>query len=123
MSADEISPMAKIHAERILRGEGVTDVEMRIVTAGLMLAVDQLTNVVKGFTEQLWSEERLRTIIGEEVGTWSDGTLRTVIGEEVRKHCAGKRKGCAAASGASEKIKASRVWGGIGTLLRSLVGL
>jgi hypothetical protein len=103
MSADEISPMAKFHAERILRGEGVSDTEMRIVTAGLMLSVDELTHVVKGLSSQLWTEEKLRQIIGEEV----------------TKHCAGKSKECASQSAKSEPQSAR--W--FGRMLRSLAGI
>lgn len=102
MSTDEISPMAKFHAERILRGEGVSDTEMRIVTAGLMLSVDELTHVVKGLSSQLWTEEKLRQIIGEEV----------------TKHCAGKAKECAASTQSEPQ---SARW--FGRMLRSVAGL
>lgn len=117
MSTDEISPMAKAHAERILRGEGVTDTEMRIVTAGLMLSVDELTHVVRGLTSKLWTDEQLRKIMREEVVTWSEAELRKVIGEEVTKHCAGKVKECQS----SQSEPQSATW--VGRMLRSLAGL
>lgn len=116
MNAEEISPMAKFHAERILKGEGVTDVEMRIVTAGLMLSVDELTHVVKGLTSKLWTDDQLRKIMREEVVSWSEASLRKIIGEEVASHCAGKSKECAAQA---EPKSAS--W--VGRMLRSFVGM
>lgn len=100
MSVDDISPIAKIHAERILRGEGVTDTEMRIVTAGLMLSVDELTHVVKGLTSKLWTDDQLRKIMREEVAS----------------HCAGKSKDCAA-----QVEPKSATW--VGRMLRSFAGM
>lgn len=116
MSVDDISPIAKIHAERILRGEGVTDTEMRIVTAGLMLSVDELTHVVKGLTSKLWTDEQLRRIMREEVITWSEESLRKIIGEEVSSHCAGRSRECAAQSEPK-----SATW--VGRMLRSFAGI
>lgn len=116
MSVDDISPIAKIHAERILRGEGVTDTEMRIVTAGLMLSVDELTHVVKGLTSKLWTDDQLRKIMREEVVTWSDESLRKIIGEEVSSHCAGRSRECAAQSEPK-----SATW--VGRMLRSFAGI
>lgn len=117
MSVDEISPMAKFHAERILKGEGVSDTEMRIVTAGLMLSVDELTHVVRGLTSQLWTDAQLRKLMREEVVIWSAADLRSIIRSEVEKHCAGK-KHCAALT--SEEPKSAN-W--VGTMLRRLGGL
>lgn len=116
MSVDDISPIAKIHAERILRGEGVTDTEMRIVTAGLMLSVDELTHVVKGLTSKLWTDDQLRKIMREEVVSWSEESLRKIIGEEVASHCAGKSKDCAA-----QVEPKSATW--VGRMLRSFAGM
>lgn len=98
MSDEDVSTMAKLQAERLMRGENVTDSEMRIVTAGLMLAVDELARAVKGLKTQLWPEAKLRQIIGEEI----------------EKHCAAKIKAC------SENSGFSATW--IGRLVRSIAG-
>ena len=67
MSSGEIDTMARLHAERLMRGDTVGDDEMRVIIAGLMLSVDRLTHAVDAFRELLWSEDKLRSVIREEV--------------------------------------------------------
>lgn len=69
MSEEKISTMAKLYAERLMRGDHINEDEMRVITAGLMLSVDRLTNVMEDLKGALWSEEQLRTLIGTEIRT------------------------------------------------------
>jgi len=63
----EVDTMAKLHAERLMRGDAVTEAEMRVIMAGLMLSVDRLAHAVDAFRELLWSEDKLRVLIRAEV--------------------------------------------------------
>lgn len=67
MSDAEVDTMAKLYAERLMRGDNVTEAEMRVIMAGLMLSVDRLAHAVDGFRDLLWSEEKLRLLIRSEV--------------------------------------------------------
>ncbi len=97
MSEAEVDSMANLHAERLMRGDQtVTDAEMRIVMAGLLLSVERLTRGLAMFRDALWSEERMRKMIGEEVA----------------KHCAANRAQCRGVAGAA--------W--IGRVLRGFAG-
>ena len=98
MSEEEVGTMARLHAERLMRGEDVSEAEMRIVTAGLMLAVDELSHAVRGLKTQLWPE----------------AILRQIIGEEVAKYCAARGSPCAGSGGGA-------LW--VGRVLRSLLGM
>lgn len=66
MSVD-VDTMAKLYAERLMRGDTVTEAEMRVIMAGLMLSVDRLAHAVDAFRDLLWSEDKLRAVIREEV--------------------------------------------------------
>lgn len=59
--------MAKLYAERLMRGDAVSEAEMRVIMAGLMLSVDRLAHAVDAFREMLWSEDKLRVLIRAEV--------------------------------------------------------
>ena len=67
MSDDQISVAARLNAERLMSGRKITDDEMRVIMAGLLLAVDRLTNALVSMEGRLWSETRLREIVGAEV--------------------------------------------------------
>ena len=109
MSEDDVDSMANLHAERLMRGDtSVTDAEMRIVMAGLLLSVERLSRSLAAFRDALWSEERMRKMIGEEVA----------------KHCAANQAKCRADADA-EAFKQSRwfsaAW--FGRVLRGFAGL
>ena len=116
MAIDDLSPIAKLHAERILRGEGVSDTEMRIVTAGLMLSVDELAHVVKGLTTRLWTDEQLRIIMRDEVSEWADTHLRKIVSEEMSVLCAARSREFARENGGT-----CAAW--LGRLFRGFAGL
>jgi len=63
----DVDTMAKLYAERLMRGDTVTEAEMRVIMAGLMLSVDRLAHAVDAFRDLLWSEDKLRAVIREEV--------------------------------------------------------
>ena len=88
MGAD-VDTMAKLYAERLMRGDTVTEAEMRVIMAGLMLSVDRLAHAVDAFRDLLWSEDK----------------LRAVIREEVREHC---RARCGAGFGGLWVVRAAR---------------
>lgn len=67
MSGNSVDTMARLHAERLMRGDSVGEAEMRVIIAGLMLSVDRLTQAVDAFGGLLWSEEKLRVLIRDEV--------------------------------------------------------
>ena len=67
MSAEQISTMAKLYAERLMRGDRVSEAEIHVIIAGLMLSVDKLANTFSDLQQNLWSEEKLRELIREEV--------------------------------------------------------
>jgi len=67
MPDEEVSTMARLYAERLMRGDAVSESEMRVIMAGMMLSLDRLTHALNGFRDSLWSETKLRAIIGEEV--------------------------------------------------------
>lgn len=116
MSEEQVSTAARLNAERLMSGRRITDDEMRVIIAGLMLSVDELTHVVKGLTSKLWTDEQLRRSMREEVVTWSEESLRKIIGEEVSSHCAGRSRECAAQSEPK-----SATW--VGRMLRSFAGI
>ena len=72
--------MAKLIAERLMRGEKISDGEMRMVIAGLMLSVDKITDVM----------------VRVEGSLWTDARLREIIAEEIQAHCKGNAAKCAA---------------------------
>lgn len=94
MSGEENATMAKLYAERLMRGDTVSEAEMRVIMAGLMLSVDRLAHAVDAFRELLWSEDRLRAVIRDEVkehcrhrcgdaggfGFWLVRTVRSLFG-------------------------------------------
>jgi len=63
----EVDTMAKMHAERLMRGDTISEAEIRVIMAGLMLSVDRLAHAVDAFREMLWSEDKLRVLIRAEV--------------------------------------------------------
>lgn len=65
--AEDVDTMAKLYAERLMRGDAVSEAEMRVIMAGLMLSVDRLAHAVDAFREMLWSEDKLRMLIRSEV--------------------------------------------------------
>jgi hypothetical protein len=67
MSGGDMSSMARLTAERIMRGETISDGEMRMVVAGLLLSVEKLTDALVRVESGLWSEDRLKAIIAEQV--------------------------------------------------------
>ena len=67
MSEEKISEMAKLHARRLVEGVGISDSEMRLVLAGLLLAVDKLTGAIQDVQESLWTEDMLRAMMSETV--------------------------------------------------------
>ena len=95
MGGEQISTMAKLYAERLMRGDTVSEDEMRVIIAGLMLSVDKLANAFSDMQGGLWSEDK----------------MRGMIAEEVEKHCAGK-KTC------PEKVEQSATW--VGRMIRSI---
>ncbi len=89
-----------------MRGDQtVTDAEMRIVIAGLLLSVERLTRGLAAFRESLWSEER----------------MRKMIGEEVKQHCAANQARCRSDAAAKAHGSMSATW--VGRVLRSFAGL
>ena len=67
MSDDQISIAARLNAERLMSGRKITEDEMRVIMAGLLLSVDRLTNALVNVEGRLWSEEHLREIVGQEI--------------------------------------------------------
>lgn len=64
---EDVDTMAKLYAERLMRGDEVSEAEMRVIMAGLMLSVDRLAHAVDAFRDLLWSEDKLRVLIRAEV--------------------------------------------------------
>ena len=95
MSEEQVSTMAKLYAERLMRGDTVSEAEMRVIIAGLMLSVDKLANAFADMQNVLWSEDK----------------MRGMIVEEVEKHCAGKQS-------CPEKAERSATW--VGRMIRSI---
>ena len=58
--------IATLYARRLMDGDRVSEDEMRVIVAGLMLSVDRLARGLASFEKVLWSEERLRALVGEE---------------------------------------------------------
>ncbi len=101
MSANEqISTMARLYAERLMRGDTVSEAETRVIIAGLMLSVDNLANAFTGLKDALWSEEK----------------MREMIRHEVQEHCKGERD----AGGCARRGGGFAAW--IGRLLRGFAG-
>ena len=67
MGTDQVSTMAKLYAERLMRGDRVSEAEVHVIIAGLMLSVDKLANTFADLQANLWSEEKLREMIRDEV--------------------------------------------------------
>ena len=105
MSDEQISTSAKLNAERLMSGRRITDDEMRVIIAGLMLSVDKLANAFDDMRGALWSEEK----------------MRQMIADEVEKHCAENKRACAVSEGNEETRKGVIAW--LGRLIRSIVGL
>lgn len=105
MSDEQISTSAKLHAERLMSGRKITDDEMRVIIAGLMLSVDKLANAFDDMRGALWSEEK----------------MREMIAEEVKKHCAENKRGCAMSEEKEEARKGVIAW--LARLIRSIIGL
>lgn len=102
MSDEQISAFARMNAERLMRGGKISDSEMCVIIAGLMLSVDKLANSFDELKQQLWSEEKMRKMISDEVD----------------KHCKASIGGC------QEKVESSSKsasW--IGRMLRSFAGM
>lgn len=102
MSDEQISTSAKLYAERLMSGRKITDDEMRVIVAGLMLSVDKLANAFEDMRNSLWSEEK----------------MRVMIAEEVERHCAAKEHVCAVSEGGDETRKGVVAW--LGRLIRSI---
>ena len=66
--------IATLYARRLMDGDRVSEDEMRVIVAGLMLSVDRLARGLSSFEKILWSEDKLRALVGEEI----------------EKHCAAK---------------------------------
>lgn len=99
MSEEQISTMARLYAERLMRGEKISESEQRVILAGLMLAVDKLTNAIERIDGQLWSEVE----------------MRRMIGEEIERHCASTRAG-----GSAAPSTGWAVW--LGRIVRTVLG-
>ena len=99
MSDDQISIAARLNAERLMSGRMITEDEMRVIMAGLLLSVDRLTNALVSVEARLWSEAR----------------LREMIGEEVVKNCKARKEACPVETGKSA------TW--LGRFFRSVFGL
>ena len=67
MGTEQVSTMAKLYAERLMRGDTVSEAEVHVIIAGLMLSVDKLANTFADLQANLWSEEKLREMIRDEV--------------------------------------------------------
>ena len=67
MSDEHISTAARLNAERLMSGRRITDDEMRVIMAGLLLSVDRLTNALVNVEARLWSEARLRELVVQEI--------------------------------------------------------
>lgn len=89
MSEEQVSTMARLYAERLMRGDTVSEAEMRVIIAGLMLSVDKLANAFDDMRNSLWSEEK----------------MRKMIAEEVEKHCSENKRSCIAGE-ESDKVRA-----------------
>ena len=66
-SQEPADNIATLYARRLMDGDRVSEDEMRVIVAGLMLSVDRLARGLASFEKILWSEEKLRSIVGEEV--------------------------------------------------------
>ena len=101
MSEEQISTAARLNAERLMSGRAITEDEMRVIMAGLLLSVDRLTNAFNDMRQALWSEVK----------------MREMIAEEVVKHCKAKQADGACSDTAQQR---SATW--VGRMLRSLFG-
>ena len=100
MSDEQISTAARLNAERLMSGRKITEDEMRVIMAGLLLSVDRLTNALVNMEARLWSEAH----------------LREMIGEEITKNCKAHKEECPA----EEASQRSATW--FGRLFRSMFG-
>lgn len=66
MSGDEVDMMSKLQAERLM-GQQITADELQRTVASLVLQLDKLARAFSQFSAQLWTEDKLRTIIGDEM--------------------------------------------------------
>ena len=82
-----------------MSGRMISDDEMRVIMAGLLLSVDRLTNA----------------LVNVEARLWSEGRLREIVGEEFEKRCQSKGGAC------REGESRSATW--LGRLVRSALGL
>ena len=96
MSEEQVSTMARLYAERLMRGDTVNESEMRVIIAGLMLSVDKLANAFDDMRGALWSEER----------------MRKMIADEVEKHCAENKRSCIAGEDSAKVREGFAAWCG-----------
>lgn len=112
MSGNEVSCMARLTAERIMRGEKISDGEMRMVVAGLLLQGDKLASGMEATQNSL---TQTQTALEDMRGSlWSEERLRQIIGGQIQTHCRAAKQACAAPAVDSAS------W--IGRLLRTFLG-
>ena len=81
MSEEKIDEMAILTAERLMRsGKAVSDAELRLILAGLMLNVGKMASAFERMEKRIWPEEKIRVMIVDIVA----------------EHCAAHRAGCSA---------------------------
>ena len=96
MSEEQVSTMARLYAERLMRGDTVNESEMRVIIAGLMLSVDKLANAFSDMQHALWSEDKMRALIAEEV----------------EKHCSENKRSCIAGEDSAKVSEGFAAWCG-----------
>jgi len=79
-----------------MRGDTVSEAEMRVIIAGLMLSVDKLATAFSDMQKALWSEEK----------------MREMIAAEVEKHCAENKRSCISGEESSKVRERFAAWCG-----------
>jgi hypothetical protein len=97
MSSEQIDELARIAAERVMKGGDVSEGELKFMIAGLILSVNKLTNALSEMNEKLWTQE----------------TLERIIQKQIEEHCKVSGSNCQDSSDAVETI-----WTALGRILR-----
>lgn len=62
----EVDEMARMEAERLMT-HPITSEELQKTVAGLILNLEKLSRAFAGVSAMMWTEDRLRHVVGEEM--------------------------------------------------------
>lgn len=64
--SEDVDTMSRLQAERLM-GQAITADELQRTVASLIIQLDKLNRVFTSLSSQIWSEDKLRSIIGDEM--------------------------------------------------------